>query len=62
LCSPTSHIWTIGEIRRFLLNAGEEWQPLFLVALLRLGEIQALAWDRQNRPMFATRKIEVRAA
>src|SRR5438445_1135103 len=36
-------IWTIGEIRRFLLSASEEWRPLFLVALftgLRLGEIQ----------------------
>ena len=58
-------IWTVGEIRRFLLGAGDEWRPVFLVALfagLRLGEIQALAWDRQNRPMFATRKIEVRAA
>ena len=58
-------IWTIGEIRRFLLNIGDDWRPLFLVALfagLRLGEIQALAWDRQNRPMFATRKIEVRSA
>ncbi|HET9002336.1 MAG TPA: site-specific integrase, partial [bacterium] len=58
-------IWTIGEIRRFALNASDAWRPLFLVALfagLRLGEIQALAWDRQNRPMFATRKIEVRSA
>ena len=27
-----------------------------------MGEIQALAWDRQNRPMFVTRKIEVRSA
>jgi hypothetical protein len=44
------HIWTIGEIRRFLLNTGAT------------SEIQTLAWDRQNRPMFATRKIEVRSA
>jgi integrase len=55
-------IWTIGEIRKFLLAADERWQPVFTVALFtgqRVGEIQAMAWDNQDRPNSTTNKIEV---
>lgn len=54
--------WTTAEIQQFLLAADETWRPIFLTAVftgLRLGELQAIAWESQNRPNFATNKIEV---
>ncbi len=58
-------LWTTSEIRKFLLAADETWRPLFLTAVftgLRLGELQAMAWEGQNRPNFATNKLEVTCA
>ena len=58
-------VWTIAEIRHFLLTADDRWRPLFVVALftgLRVGELQAMAWDGQNRPNFTTNKLEVSCA
>ena len=55
-------IWTIAEIRRFLLAASDEWRPLFVVAVftgLRLGELQALRWQGASAPNFTTNKLEV---
>jgi len=55
-------IWTVGEIRKFLLAADDRWRPLFTVALftgLRVGEIQAMGWEGGNRPNFTTNKLEV---
>jgi len=55
-------VWTTGEIRKFLLAANDRWRPLFVTAVftgLRLGELQAMAWDKQNRPNFTTNKIEI---
>ncbi len=55
-------LWTTTEIQRFLVAADDTWRPVFLTAVftgLRLGELQAMAWDRQNRPNFTTNKIEV---
>ncbi len=55
-------LWTATEIQRFLIAAGDKWRPVFLTAVftgLRLGELQAMAWEGQNRPNFATNKIEV---
>jgi integrase len=55
-------LWTPAEIRRFLLNAPEEWRPIWLVGIfagLRPGEIQAMAWRDQNWPDFTTNKIHV---
>ncbi len=58
-------VWTLADIRRFLLAADDRWRPFFAVAAftgLRLGELQALAWEKQNRPNFTTNKIEVTCA
>ena len=55
-------LWTATEIQRFLIAAADKWRPVFLTAVftgLRLGELQAMAWEGQNRPNFATNKIEV---
>ncbi len=55
-------LWTTAEIQRFLIAADDMWRPLFLTAIftgLRLGELQAMAWESQNRPNFTTNKIEV---
>ena len=55
-------LWTTAEIQRFLVIAHDTWRPVFLTAIftgLRLGELQAMAWEGQNRPNFATNKIEV---
>ena len=55
-------LWTTAEIQRFLIAADETWRPIFLTAVftgLRLGELQAMGWRTQNRPNFATNKIEV---
>ena len=55
-------LWTAAEIQRFLVAANYTWGPLFVTAVftgLRLGELQAMAWQSQNRPNFATNKIEV---
>ncbi len=55
-------LWTLAEIRRFLLSAPEEWRPVWLVGIftgLRPGEIQAMAWREQNWPDFTTNRIHV---
>ncbi len=55
-------LWTTAEIQRFLVAADDAWRPVFLTAVftgLRLGELQAMAWDSQNCPNFTTNKIEV---
>ncbi len=57
-----ARLWTTADIHRFLLAADDMWRPVFLAAVftgLRLGELQAMAWDSQNRPNFTTNKIEV---
>jgi integrase len=58
-------VWTLAEIRRFLLAAAPRWRPFFTVAVftgLRLGELQAMTWAGANRPNFTTNKIEVTRA
>jgi len=55
-------LWTTAEIQKFLSAADDMWRPVFLTAVftgLRLGELQAMAWENQNRPNFTTNKIEV---
>src|SRR5437588_4659214 len=55
-------LWTATEIQRFLIAADDKWRSVFLTAVftgLRLGELQAMGWRTQNRPNFATNKIEV---
>ena len=57
-----ARLWTTAEIQKFLIAADDTWRPVFLVAIftgLRLGELQAMAWETQNRPNFTTNRIEV---
>ncbi len=58
-------LWTLAEIRKFLLGAPEEWRTVWLVGTftgLRPGEIQAMTWQDQNWPDFAANKIHVTCA
>jgi integrase len=55
-------LWTPAELRRFLLAAPELWRPVWLVAVfagLRPGELQAMAWTKQNWPDFTVNKIHI---
>jgi integrase len=58
-------LWSTAEIRKFLLEAPEEWRTVWLVGIfagLRPGETQAMSWDGQNLPDFAANKIHVTCA
>ena len=58
-------LWTPAEIRKFLLQAPEEWRAVWLLGTftgLRPGEIQAMSWEGQNWPDFAINKIHVTCA
>jgi integrase len=58
-------LWSPAEIRKFLLEAPEEWQTVWLVGIfagLRPGEIQAMYWEGQNWPDFAGNKIRITCA
>lgn len=58
-------LWTPAEIRKFLLQAPDEWRTVWLVAIfagLRPGEIQAMSWEGQNWPDFAANKIHITCA
>jgi len=55
-------LWTLAELRRFLLAAPEPWRAVWLVAVfagLRPGELQAMAWTERNWPDFTANKIHV---
>jgi len=58
-------LWTPAEIRKFLIEAPDEWRTVWLVAIftgLRPGEIQAMTWEGQNWPDFAANRIHVTCA
>jgi hypothetical protein len=58
-------VWTLGEIRRFVLAADPWWRRVFITDLftgLGVGELQAIARDEKNRPNFTTNKLEVSCA
>jgi len=55
-------LWTVTELRRFLLAAPETWRAVWLVAVfcgLRPGELQAMRWQDANWPDFAANKLHV---